>query len=90
MPEPDRKFDPLLRGGSWPAGAAAAAAGSHSHHRWPAVARAVAADQAGAFSHTTISMPGATTASSGFPDNPKQGGAWIMAAGTSEAHLMLP
>ena len=48
------------------------------------------ADQAGAFSHTTISMPGATTASSGFPDNPKQGGAGIMAAGTSEAHLMLP
>lgn len=48
------------------------------------------ADQATAFSHTTIAMPEATTASAGFPDNPKQGGAWIMAAGTSEAHLMLP
>ena len=25
----------------------------------------------------------------GFLTTPKQGGAWIMAAGTSEAHLML-
>jgi len=47
-------------------------------------------DQASAGVHTTISMPGATTASAGFPDSRDQGGAWIMAAGTSEAHLMLP
>ena len=40
--------------------------------------------------HMTIAMPGATTASSGFPDNRGAGGAFIMAAGTSEAHLMTP
>jgi hypothetical protein len=40
--------------------------------------------------HTTIAMPGATTASTGFPSDNKQGGAWIMDAGTSTAHLMTP
>lgn len=47
-------------------------------------------DQASAGIHTTISMPGATTASTGLPDNRNKGGAYIMAAGTSEAHLMVP
>ena len=47
-------------------------------------------DQASARSHRTIAVPGATMASSGFPDNGRSGGAWIMAAGTSEAHLMIP
>ena len=40
--------------------------------------------------HTTIAMPGATEASTGFPESGRGGGAWIMAAGTSEAHLMTP
>jgi hypothetical protein len=40
--------------------------------------------------HTTIAVPNATAASLGLPDNNKQGGIWIMAAGTSEAHLMIP
>jgi hypothetical protein len=40
--------------------------------------------------HTTIAVPGATTQSLGLPDNPKQGGVWIMSAGTSTAHLMTP
>lgn len=40
--------------------------------------------------HTTIAVPGATAASLGFPDNNKQGGVWIMDAGTSTAHLMTP
>jgi hypothetical protein len=40
--------------------------------------------------HTTIAMPGATGASSGFPESGIGGGAWVMAAGTSEAHLMVP
>ena len=31
--------------------------------------------------HTTIAMPGATSASAGFPDNREQGGAYIMAGG---------
>jgi hypothetical protein len=40
--------------------------------------------------HTTIALPGATTQSTGLPDNPKMGGAWIMNAGTTTAHLMTP
>jgi uncharacterized lipoprotein NlpE involved in copper resistance len=48
------------------------------------------ADQAHARIHTTIAVPGATTQSMGLPDNPRQGGVWIMNAGTSTAHLMTP
>src|SRR5690349_16328017 len=33
---------------------------------------------------------GATTQSIGLPDNNKQGGVWIMNAGTTTAHLMTP
>ena len=40
--------------------------------------------------HTTVAVPGATTATMGLPDNNKQGGIWIMNAGTSTAHLMTP
>jgi hypothetical protein len=40
--------------------------------------------------HMTVALPGATTASTGLPDKPGQGGAWIMNAGTSTAHLMVP
>ena len=40
--------------------------------------------------HMTIAVPGATTQSTGLPDNNKQGGAWIMNAGTSTAHIMTP
>ncbi len=47
-------------------------------------------DQARARTHTTIAVPGATTESSGLPDNPRQGGAWIMDAGTTTAHIMTP
>ncbi|HET9705991.1 MAG TPA: hypothetical protein VFP85_18250 [Vicinamibacterales bacterium] len=47
-------------------------------------------DQASARRHVTISVPGATTASLGLPDNGKTGGAWIMGAGTSGAHIMTP
>lgn len=48
------------------------------------------ADQATARTHITLAVPGATTASTGLPDNNKQGGAWIMNAGTSTAHIMVP
>ena len=48
------------------------------------------ADQAHARIHTTIAVPGATTQSTGLPDKPGQGGAWIMNAGTSTAHIMTP
>ena len=48
------------------------------------------ADQASARIHTTIAVPGATTESTGLPDNPRQGGAWIMGAGTTTAHIMTP
>jgi hypothetical protein len=40
--------------------------------------------------HVTVAVPGATAQSLGLPDNNKQGGAWIMAAGTSGAHIMIP
>ena len=40
--------------------------------------------------HMTIAVPGATTQSLGLPDNNKQGGVWIMNAGTTTAHLMVP
>jgi hypothetical protein len=40
--------------------------------------------------HMTIAVPGATTQSMGLPDNNKQGGVWIMNAGTTTAHLMTP
>ena len=48
------------------------------------------ADQATARMHITIAVPGATAQSLGLPDNPKMGGAWIMNAGTSTAHIMTP
>jgi hypothetical protein len=47
-------------------------------------------DQAQARTHTTIAVPGATAQSLGLPDNPSQGGEWIMNAGTTTAHLMTP
>lgn len=40
--------------------------------------------------HVTIAVPGATTQSTGIPDNNRQGGVWIMNAGTTTAHLMTP
>ena len=40
--------------------------------------------------HMTVAVPGATTQSTGIPDNNKQGGVWIMNAGTTTAHLMIP
>ncbi len=48
------------------------------------------ADQATARMHMTIAVPGATAASLGLPDNNKMGGAWLMNAGTSTAHIMVP
>ena len=48
------------------------------------------ADREHAGMHMTIAMPGATTQLTGLPDNNKQGGVWIMNAGTTTAHLMTP
>ena len=48
------------------------------------------ADKEHARIHTTIAVPGATTQSMGLPQDNKQGGVWIMNAGTSTAHLMTP
>jgi len=47
-------------------------------------------DAAQARSHATIAVPGATTKTLGLPENGNQGGAWIMNAGTSAAHIMMP
>ena len=41
-------------------------------------------------SHITIAVPFATAQSSGLPDNPRQGGAWLMNADTMKAHIMVP
>jgi hypothetical protein len=40
--------------------------------------------------HTTVAVPGATAQSMGLPDNNQKGGVWIMNAGTTTAHLMIP
>jgi hypothetical protein len=40
--------------------------------------------------HMTIAVPGATPQTLGLPDNARQGGVWIMDAGTTGAHLMTP
>jgi hypothetical protein len=47
-------------------------------------------DQATARSHVTIAVPGATKQTLGLPEDPGQGGVYIMNAGTSAAHLMTP
>jgi hypothetical protein len=47
-------------------------------------------DQASARPHMTIAVPGATSQTLGLPDNGKPGTVWIMNAGTSTAHLMIP
>jgi len=38
----------------------------------------------------TVATPGATGATFGFPENGTANGAWVMDAGTSSAHIMLP
>ncbi len=48
------------------------------------------ADLAHARIHTTIAVPGATTQSTGLPETPGKGGAWLMNPGTSTAHIMTP
>ena len=40
--------------------------------------------------HVTVAVPGATSQSMGLPENGKEGGVWIMNAGTTTAHLMTP
>lgn len=40
--------------------------------------------------HVTIAVPNATTATLGLPENNQAGGAYIMAAGTTAAHIMTP
>lgn len=47
-------------------------------------------DRERARAHMTVAVPGGTTQSTGLPDNNKEGGAWIMNAGTSTAHIMIP
>ena len=38
----------------------------------------------------TVAVPGATEASLGLPEKRRENGAWIMNAGTSTAHIMIP
>jgi hypothetical protein len=48
------------------------------------------ADKERARTHMTIAIPGATTKTTGLPESNKDGGVWIMNAGTSTAHIMTP
>ena len=48
------------------------------------------ADKEHARAHMTIAVPSATAKSLGLPETNQQGGAWIMNAGTSTAHIMIP
>ena len=41
-------------------------------------------------SHMTVAVPGATMATLGLAENGRGGGVWIMNAGTTTAHLMIP
>ena len=47
-------------------------------------------DQDNARSHTTIAVPNATAETVGLPDQRRSDGLWLMQAGTSSAHLMVP
>jgi len=47
-------------------------------------------DQEHARMHVTIAVPGATSKTTGLPENPSQGGVYIMGAGTTTAHIMTP
>ena len=47
-------------------------------------------DEARGRGHMTIAVPGATMASLGLPENGRAGSVWIMSAGTTTAHLMVP
>jgi hypothetical protein len=47
-------------------------------------------DEARGRGHMTVAVPGATMASLGLPENGRGGGVWIMNAGTTTAHLMIP
>jgi len=40
--------------------------------------------------HITVAVPGATGQSLGVPESGAQGGIWVMNAGTTTAHLMIP
>lgn len=40
--------------------------------------------------HMTVATPGATGATLGLPENGTANGAWVMDAGLSSAHIMLP
>lgn len=52
--------------------------------------RLAGADRERARVHTTVAVPGATAQMLGLPDKRKGDGVWIMDAGTTTAHLMLP
>ena len=47
-------------------------------------------DEARGRGHMTVAVPGATMTSLGLPENGRGGGVWIMNAGTTTAHLMIP
>jgi hypothetical protein len=81
VPQAERRaaFEALEKAGKWPK----PEMGSVFYNM-------TGATQATARLHATICVPGATTATIGLPENGNQGGAWIMNAGSTAAHLMTP
>lgn len=47
-------------------------------------------DKDSARPHMTIAIPGATAQSTGLPDKRVNNGIWVMNAGTTTAHIMVP
>jgi hypothetical protein len=48
------------------------------------------ADRGSARTHVTIAVPMATEESTGFPESRAGGDVYLMSAGTTTAHLMMP
>jgi multidrug resistance efflux pump len=71
--------------------AAAEANGTRAEVAYGSMWIAMSGDDMGSAGiHTTIAVPGATAASTGFPTTRDGGGAFLMAAGTAGAHIMVP
>jgi hypothetical protein len=87
----NRKFEAMDKAAKQPAIDKAEADGTRAKPEYGSVWLDMSgADREHARIHTTIAVPGATSQSTGLPDKPTQGGAWIMNAGTLTAHIMTP
>jgi hypothetical protein len=87
----NRKFEAMPKEAKQPAIDKAEADGTRAKPEYGSVWLDMSGpDREHARIHTTIAVPGATSQSTGLPDKPTAGGAWIMNAGTLTAHIMTP